>query len=536
MSEKITPKNLSEINLEAGTYELSATAISEGLAESDYSNEETYIREEVLSYELHPSGEYYVVTGYDESYSLNVTIPSTYNGDAGEKPVREIAPSTFAESNIEEIIIPNTIRLIGDRAFYRCTGLDKVTFNNRDSYTFYFYNKDGWEDLKFYVKRLYLIVLVPIEIPITNLGNNLFKISNVSREDIFPSMDGGAYFTGTKNGESVKTSLWKFHHGSCCQISGSKDEDGNYILELNKEYNSPELSDYCTIGTEAFAFSNLSNNWVYFSDTIGKFEKSAFESSNIRSMTFLGGTTEIGQYAFASCENLEEVELSSTIEIIGERAFYRSGNKYYLFGFRLYGSGDGVKHIRSEAFKNCSVLNFKAMLEDTYIENLFPNLETIGSQAFAFAYSDSTGGFCPVFRFPETMREVGPNVFRGCNGLSSVIFANKYGWNFYGSGGRNSFIDPSILDDPTTLAMLMTQNSANQSGTTNPELLDIFNYTWYKIFQMPTPEIEIIENHTMNIKDITGIAERFKIYARKQNSVTRVEVAIVNAVSEADFE
>jgi hypothetical protein len=35
---------LSLLLIPAGTYELSATAISEGLAESDYSNEETYIK------------------------------------------------------------------------------------------------------------------------------------------------------------------------------------------------------------------------------------------------------------------------------------------------------------------------------------------------------------------------------------------------------------------------------------------------------------------------------------------------------------
>ena len=78
-----------------------------------------------LIFELdYETGEFYRVTGISDHYITEVIIPATYNG----LPVTEIGyEAFFYRSNIETIIIPDSVTCIGKNAFYYCTGLVNVT-------------------------------------------------------------------------------------------------------------------------------------------------------------------------------------------------------------------------------------------------------------------------------------------------------------------------------------------------------------------------------------------------------------------------
>lgn len=65
----------------------------------------------------------------ENTYSFNEYARFTHYGLIdGEKPANTIARDTFAKSNITEIIIPEGITHIQDRAFYKCKKLVRVVF------------------------------------------------------------------------------------------------------------------------------------------------------------------------------------------------------------------------------------------------------------------------------------------------------------------------------------------------------------------------------------------------------------------------
>ena len=70
------------------------------------------------------------ITGYTGSSSA-VVIPGTIN----DNPVTAIGNATFREKNIESVTIPSSVTSIGYEAFYNCTSLTNLTFENNSQLT-----------------------------------------------------------------------------------------------------------------------------------------------------------------------------------------------------------------------------------------------------------------------------------------------------------------------------------------------------------------------------------------------------------------
>lgn len=76
-----------------------------------------------VEYELHGSGEYYIVTGKTDNANKYLEIASEYR----DKPVCEIADHAFENwEELDSVIIPKTIRRIGEKAFYGCKKLQNL--------------------------------------------------------------------------------------------------------------------------------------------------------------------------------------------------------------------------------------------------------------------------------------------------------------------------------------------------------------------------------------------------------------------------
>ena len=72
-------------------------------------------------YSFSRRGNEYAITSYDGTYS-KITLPSEYNG----LPVTSIAEYAFSGSNVSEVTLSESIKIISDNAFHRCYGLLKV--------------------------------------------------------------------------------------------------------------------------------------------------------------------------------------------------------------------------------------------------------------------------------------------------------------------------------------------------------------------------------------------------------------------------
>ena len=127
MAELTQTLELDKSKLQDGD-ELTATALSTGLAESAASNTVSYTsNNQKLAFMLvedAENGDYYVVTGRGQCVLTDIVIPSTHDG----KPVKEIAENAFTEDNtITSITIPGAVRTIGAKAFKSCAGTLNAT-------------------------------------------------------------------------------------------------------------------------------------------------------------------------------------------------------------------------------------------------------------------------------------------------------------------------------------------------------------------------------------------------------------------------
>jgi len=70
---------------------------------------------------------YGMVVGIGTCDDEDIVIPSEYNG----YPIREIAAEAFADQNkIFSVHIPDSVRIIGEKAFYKCVSLKRVTVSH----------------------------------------------------------------------------------------------------------------------------------------------------------------------------------------------------------------------------------------------------------------------------------------------------------------------------------------------------------------------------------------------------------------------
>ena len=80
-----------------------------------------------LEYELSEDGKHYIVVGFGDFSGTDLIIPKRYKG----KKVREIGDCAFRQSNLERVVIPNSIEKIGRAAFAYCINLESVTLSKR---------------------------------------------------------------------------------------------------------------------------------------------------------------------------------------------------------------------------------------------------------------------------------------------------------------------------------------------------------------------------------------------------------------------
>jgi len=103
---------------------------------------DTLEKTEGLEYLLGEDGESYIVVGMGTCKDKRVVIPESYEG----KPVVAIGDEAFANSALEFIAIPKTVKNIGVRAFLECKGL-QIFFNGTKSEWINGVEKaDGWRE------------------------------------------------------------------------------------------------------------------------------------------------------------------------------------------------------------------------------------------------------------------------------------------------------------------------------------------------------------------------------------------------------
>jgi hypothetical protein len=250
--------------------------------------------------------------------SANSTIPDT---------VTTIRDGAFCMCNaaLREIIIPQSVKRIGEHAFAMCLYLEKVSIASSIIGETAFSQCENLKEVSF-------------SDSVTKIGEVAFGNCRSLKEVIIPSsvtmIEEGA-FEGCSSLERIV-------------IPDSIEEIGENTFSACENLKEVQIPNSIK-KIDAFAFSYCENlEKVTISNSVEKIGASAFFGCNsLKSMVIPEFVEEIEENTFNGCENLKEVQISNSVKRIGVNAF--RGCK----GLERVVIPDSVTFIGLSAFLGC---------------------------------------------------------------------------------------------------------------------------------------------------------------------------------------
>lgn len=246
--------------------------------------------------------------------------------------ITDIENSAFGwknkDDNVEEIILPTSIKTIGAAAFCGRSKLKKINI------------PDGVEE----IKRDTFGYCEALE--------ELFIPASVKNIDIaaFPTyQEGGSYSSERKC--ALKSIVVDTDNDNYCSIDGM-------LLTKDKK----ELL-FIPNGVAKIGFT-IPNGVEKINDSL------AYNNNTLKELVLPEGVVSIGKSAFSGCSNLEKVVLPDSVEIISEYAFNGCSNLSKIIW------SNNLKSIEDRAFKDSRL-----------VEVILPEgIEHLGEEAFAGTY------------------------------------------------------------------------------------------------------------------------------------------------------
>ena len=383
-----------------------------------------------------------------------------------EKGVTRIAQYTFAGcEGIESVTIPDTVTEISYGAFYDCANLVKLDI--ADSVTKIrscaFYNCIKLSDVDLPKSLVDLsgcsfayTAITSITIPKAlessgcynyDSSNGPFRgCSNLKTVKFEKGVTRivGYTFAGCKGIESVTipdtvTKIGGYAFYGCTNlvkvdIAGSVTEIYNYAFGNCTKLSDVDLPkglvylDGCSFANTAITSITIpktleSIDCYNYRNSYGPF----YKCSNLKTVKFEKGITQIAQYTFAGCDGIESVTIPDTVTKIRGYAFYDCTNLVKV------DIADSVTEIYDDAFGNC--VNLRAITIPKKVQvlgyyafggctgmtkvTILSDKLTIGSYVFASCTS------LPEITLPDCITTITSNMFAGCTSLKKVTYSDK---------------------------------------------------------------------------------------------------------------
>lgn len=531
---------------------------------------------------------------FSPDWSGNTNLSSlTLNEGLEEIGYRAFSNDSGYGIKIKELVIPSTVKTVGDFAFAFAKQLTSITFAR---------NAQGETSLEklgmgaFMQSKISTITLPKtlakgnsspdwesVE-EINGLSDGLFngcsKLSEVIFEDGCPLVTeyGSQVFGGCTSYANVtfpvnleKMGAWG-EGGAIKSIVLPNFVDADGLKEL-----VPSLTGVTSFSLEAHnehlyqdgengAIYNAERNiliyypacytqesYTVLSTTVTISEKAFFENQYLKTIRLNEGLVKISDYAFGVSQEarttaLTGVEIPSTVQEIGERAFFGAGNLATLTFAKDANGNCALERIGNAAFRHCS-----SLIEVELPFGLQVLGENEGWSDDDVEYNASVFYDCASLRkvtLPGSVMDLQSHVFAECPSLTTVIipensaFARIAYYAFYNSGLTSIdftnakglvTIDTHAFDGCTGLAEIKFSDSTN-----NLEILDYaFADTAVKSLKLPASVIKIGEYAFYNVsamKEVSiengSVLEEIGSYAFNGTSLTSFDFAAAESLRE----
>ena len=262
---------------------------------------------EDLYYEI--AGGEVTITGARYDFTGALVIPARVDG----YPVTRIAERAFAERRnpIINVVLPPSVKDIGDQAFYFCDWLESVEMPGVTHIGLGAFRS---------CSSLKTVTIPKVEI----IGEDAFAFASYKLEVTIPSctreIGRGAFEYALKS----------------VTIEEGVSKIGDYAF-FNTSLRTIEIpASVRSIGQDVFAWSKLET--VKIRPGVTNIGQEAFYScENLKSISIPYGVESIGERAFDGCRSLEEISLPATVRHLGTYALFTDG-KDVLQSVRLKGN------------------------------------------------------------------------------------------------------------------------------------------------------------------------------------------------------
>ena len=356
-----------------------------------------------------------VITDYNGAFVGAVTVLSVFEHEGKEYPVVAIGNNAFAETYATEYILPDTVKKIGDSAFYSCEYLTKASI------------PDGVTVIE---PRAFADCgdLAEITIPqsVVFIDDYAFANDHALTEIVIPSSVGiiGSHaFYNNWSASTVTLNEGLEKIGS--YAFANKQILVNKVDDAPAEYNLDLPSTLEEIGTYAFNYSGVSGEVVIPGGVTNVSERAFYYSKKLTSLVLSEGVEKIGEGAFSST-GITSVIIPSSVKELGKNAFSNTN----LVSVTV---PSNVKRISERCFSSCK--NLKTVI----IEN---GVEYIDYEAF---YNLSAA--LETMVIPESVREIAPDAFKGIASVDNLYFnaaCHEYDLRLYDDDiYSDTYLDPN---------------------------------------------------------------------------------------------
>ena len=307
--------------------------------------------------------------------------------------VKAIGDYAFYWCDLTSIYIPNSVTSIGEGAFWQCENLTTITMPN----TITTIGNSAFENCS---------RLTSITIPnsVITIGIGAFakcsRLASIVIPNSVISIGNNAFYGCDFTNINIPNSVTAIGDGAftgCSRLTSISVEKGNPVYDSRDNCNA-------IIHTQSNKLINGCKN-THIPNTITAIGNCAFLGSGLNSITIPNSVTSIGDSSFFSCNHLTNIDIPNSVTYIGSAAF---AGCISLSSITIPNT---VSSIGKNTFAVCTDLKF------VYIPN---SVTSIGESAFWDC------GSLKSITIPNSVLYIGDGAFDDCRGMNDVVIEKTH--------------------------------------------------------------------------------------------------------------